>query len=102
MKNFEIPYGVCELDSSGSLTLINEKPEQDYLVLTGFYLMNPDVIDIIPSNTFFNINELIQKSLKMNMKVGVYPVTENAWIDIGQWEEYKLALEKLDFGKKKI
>ena len=28
-----------------------------------------------------------------NSKVGVYPVNDNAWIDVGQWNEYKKARE---------
>jgi uncharacterized protein YcbK (DUF882 family) len=28
-------------------------------------------------------------------KVGIYPISENSWIDIGEWSEYKKAIEKL-------
>ena len=33
--------------------------------------------------------ELINKIKKKGMRVGVFPVTENSWKDIGQWPEYR-------------
>jgi len=47
-KQFNIPYGICELNDSGSLKQIQEKPEYNYLVNTGLYVLNPDVINLIP------------------------------------------------------
>ncbi len=28
--------------------------------------------------------------------IGVYPVTEKAWIDVGQWAEYRKALKVIE------
>ena len=28
-------------------------------------------------------------------KVGIYPISHNAWIDVGQWPEYNKAIEKM-------
>jgi dTDP-glucose pyrophosphorylase len=95
-KQYSIPYGICELNGSGSLERIKEKPEYNYLVNTGLYVLNPNLIDIIPDNKMFHITQLIEIVKGDKGKVGVYPVSENAWIDIGQWTEYRKALKVIN------
>jgi len=29
------------------------------------------------------------------MKLGIYPVSEKSWLNIGQWEEYNSTVRKL-------
>jgi len=95
-KQFNIPYGICELNSDGSLKQIQEKPEYNFLVNTGLYLLNPDVIELIPNNGLFHITHLIGKIKKNKGTIGVYPVSEKAWIDVGQWAEYRNALKVIE------
>jgi len=64
-------------------------------VNTGFYVLNQDILEIIPDNKFYHITDLISDSQKLGKKIGVYPVPEESWIDIGQWEEYKHAIDKI-------
>lgn len=90
-KQFNIPYGICELNGSGSLKRIREKPEYNYLVNTGLYVLNPDVIDLIPDDKLFHITHLMDKVRENKGTIGVYPVSEKAWIDVGQWAEYRKA-----------
>jgi NDP-sugar pyrophosphorylase family protein len=94
-KEYVIPYGTCELNSDGNLSHINEKPKYDFLINTGLYVLNPDVIELIPENKCYHITHLIEALKKQNKKVGVFPISENDWIDIGQWEEYKKAINNL-------
>jgi len=89
MQNHIIPYGVCEIDNGGILKELREKPDYTFLVNTGLYVLNPFLFDLIPTNTYFDMTELIQKVQDNNMKVGVFPVSEGAWNDVGQWHEYK-------------
>ena len=87
-KQYQIPYGVCQISKKGSLYKLIEKPKYDYLVNTGLYIMNPKVLDLIPKNKFFNINNLLNAIKRKKMKVGVYPINEESWSDVGQWSEY--------------
>lgn len=89
MQHHTLPYGVCEIENGGSLKSIKEKPEYDILVNTGMYLINPNILKYIPYNEFFHITHLIEKLYAENIRIGVYPVSEKSWLDIGQWEEYK-------------
>lgn len=95
MKNFSIPYGTCELNGEGNLNDINEKPEFDFLVNTGLYVLNPDLINLIPRNTLYHMTQLIKDSKKNGKRVGVYPIDDECWIDVGQWAEYQKAVELL-------
>jgi dTDP-glucose pyrophosphorylase len=94
-KEYIIPYGTCELTDQGYLHRINEKPRYEFLVNTGLYIVNPALIGLIPDNELFHITHLIEKIKSLGKKVGVFPVNENAWIDIGQWAEYQKAVELL-------
>ncbi len=96
MQHHKVPYGVCEIENGGHLQKIIEKPEYDFLVNTGFYVLNSKVLQYIPDDTYFDMTDLIELLKKKNMNVGVYPVSEKSWIDIGQWQEYREALKVLN------
>ena len=94
-KEYIIPYGTCELDKKGDLYQINEKPQFDFLINTGLYIINPEILNLIPKNTFFHITHLIELAKKNGKSIGVFPVNDDAWIDIGEWAEYKKAIDLL-------
>tara|TARA_B100000795_G_C22512869_1_gene328339 strand:- start:239 stop:598 length:360 start_codon:yes stop_codon:yes gene_type:complete len=96
MHNFKIPYGVCEIENNGHLISLNEKPSYDYLVNTGVYIFNPELLNYIPENEHFDITNLLEELRIKNKKIGVYPITEHDWIDIGQWTEYHNGINKID------
>ena len=93
-KEYIIPYGTCELNDDGHLSHINEKPKYDFLVNTGLYVLNPEVLKIIPKNKYFHITDLIEALKNSGKKIGVFPVDDDDWIDIGQWAEYQKAIDK--------
>ena len=94
-KEYIIPYGTCELNGEGHLSHINEKPHYDLLINTGLYVLNPDVLELIPKNRFYHITHLIENVKNQGKKVGVFPIDDDAWIDVGQWAEYQQAMERL-------
>jgi len=96
MQHFSIPYGVLEMKTGGSLASIIEKPEYDLFVNTGLYLIKKEVINQVPANVKYDFPELMLKIKNNNGKVGIYPVSQQSWIDIGQWQEYHNAVNKLE------
>lgn len=96
MKHFTIPYGTCEIQNGGSLLAVREKPEYDFLVNTGMYLVEPGVLKLIPNQTFMHMPELIQKCLSKKITIGVYPISEKSWVDTGQLDELQQALKRLE------
>jgi len=95
LKHYNIPYGICEMENGGDLISLKEKPEYDFLVNTGMYIINPKFFKYIPQNEFFNATDLVEEAIHRKDKVGIYPISENSWIDTGEWVEYKKAVEKL-------
>ena len=95
-KEFNIPYGICELNGAGTLDRIQEKPEFSFLVNTGLYVLNPNVIDLIPDKKVFHITHLMEKIRENKGTIGVYPVSEKAWTDVGQWTEYRKSLKVIE------
>lgn len=94
MQHHIIPYGVCKLKDGGELEKIDEKPRFDFLANTGLYILNQDIISFIPQNKKFHMTDLIKIVKDSGKKIGVYPVSSESWLDIGQWEEYKKVIEK--------
>ena len=95
MKSYNIPYGVCELANGGRLGRIVEKPRYDLLVNTGMYVLRADVLDLIPADRVFHATDLIDAVLARGGRVGVYPISENAWLDTGEWAEYRRTVQAL-------
>ena len=96
LKNYNIPYGVCEIENGGTLNRIREKPEYNFLVNTGLYVLQPETLELIPENEFFHITHLMEKVKATGGKVGVYPISDKSWIDTGEWAEYKNALNQIN------
>jgi len=88
-KEHVIPYGICELNENGQLLRINEKPQLDLLINTGLYIMNPNVLALVPKNRVYHFNELIQEAKRLGMNVGVFPIDNDSWNDVGQWTEFR-------------
>ena len=87
LKKVDIPYGVCELDDEQIFIKINEKPNYNFLINTGLYFLNKEVIDLIPSEKF-DMNQLIELAKTKNKKIGIFPISEESWTDVGNWKEY--------------
>ena len=94
IKSFHIPYGVIETGDNGLMKGISEKPDVSYMINTGVYIIEPQLINEIPENTFYHITDLIEKVRKNGGRVGCFPVSEKSWTDIGDWNEYLKTIEK--------
>lgn len=95
MSHYKVPYGVCEIMNGGELKALVEKPEYDFLVNAGMYIVTPETLKLIPTNKFYNITELINAIKSDGGKVGVFPVSEKSYLDSGQWKEYGDMLDAL-------
>jgi dTDP-glucose pyrophosphorylase len=94
LKQYVLPYGICHVHDEGDLERLEEKPELRLLINTGVYVMEPSVFEIIPDGQH-NMDELIKGLQKHGRKVGVFPIPEKAFVDIGQLDEYKAVLQKI-------
>jgi len=88
LKHFPIDYGTLESGENGQLQQLIEKPELTFKINSGMYIIEPNLLNEIPSDSFFHITQLIQNVTKRDGRVGVFPVSEKSWIDVGNWNEY--------------
>jgi dTDP-glucose pyrophosphorylase/CBS domain-containing protein len=95
LKDYKIPYGVCELGKGGSLAQIKEKPQYSFLVNTGMYVVRRDRLNLIPETAHCDMTDFIATLQTQGGSIGVFPIGENAWIDTGEWAEYRKAIESL-------
>lgn len=72
------------------ITGVQEKPEFRHEILSGIYFLKPDILSIIPSDTYYGIDMLIKDMLSNHMKIGRYPMKEY-WLDIGQLTDFHAA-----------
>lgn len=96
LKNITIPYGVIHSTQNGELVDIEEKPKLSYCINTGMYIINPDVIEMIPDDEVFHMTDLVKKVMNQGGKVGTYPVSEDSFLDMGELSEMKRMEQKLN------
>ena len=84
----KVPYGVCEFGKDGKLNKIIEKPTKKYFVMCGMYILKKKVLKLIPKNKLINADTLIFKLKKEKYKIGVYPIKQNFFNDVGEWDKY--------------
>ena len=87
VKTFSLPYGTIITGEDGILESIEEKPTFSFKINTGLYILEPSLLDDVPDD-FFHITHLMEKLKSEGRRVGVYPISQNDWKDMGDWSEY--------------
>lgn len=95
MKDVVIPYGVVETDEDGMITNMKEKPGFSFLINTGLYMIEPEVLDDIEDGEYIHLPDLAKRYLEKGEKVGVFPISEKAWMDMGQFKEMENMMKNL-------
>lgn len=90
-KSETISYGVLKVDDKGEVIGIDEKPTRQYIMNSGFYVIEPEVLQLIPNNTFIHMTDIIEICRKKGYRVGTYYINESQWFDMGQ----KYGLKKM-------
>lgn len=85
-----IPYGILDLNGPRTIKGLLEKPTYDYYANAGIYLIKKSILDLIPSDEFFNATDLIELLISQHKNVIRY-LLNGTWIDIGNLQEYKRA-----------
>ncbi|MCR4955609.1 MAG: nucleotidyltransferase family protein [Lachnospiraceae bacterium] len=96
LKNILVPYGVVHSKENGVITRMEEKPKLSYFVNTGMYILNPGLLKEIPKDTFYHMTDLSAALLEKGRQVGMYPISEDSFLDMGEFEEMRRMEQKLD------
>lgn len=93
--DFQVPYGVVTLDNHRILS-IEEKPIQRFFVNAGIYILDPEVLDVIPCDTCVDMPLLFDQLLLQKKETTVFPIREY-WLDIGRIDDFERA--QMDFAE---
>lgn len=97
IQHHVVPYGVLNFEKGGIVSSIEEKPEYTFCINTGVYVVEKACLRHIKQNQVFHMTHLMEAVMKNGGTVATYPVSENSYIDIGQWDEYRKAVEQISF-----
>ena len=96
-------YGVVVADADGRITEFQEKPAQEVaksnFISTGIYIIEPEVLDLIPSGVTFDIGAdlfplLVEKGLPFYAQRRPFN-----WLDIGSVSDYWEVLQNVLTGE---
>jgi len=84
--DFQVPYGVAMVDHH-RLVSIEEKPVHSFFVNAGIYVLNAEVLDMIPHDTFCDMPSVLEELLHQKQETAVFPIREY-WLDLGQRDDF--------------
>jgi len=87
--DIQVPFGVVQTDGQ-KIRMIDEKPVQRFLVNAGVYVLNPDVLELIPHDQYFDMTELFGQILGDKLNTAAFPIYEY-WLDVGRMDDLKKA-----------
>lgn len=101
-RQVRIDYGVIsvEADTAGLQRVVryDEKPVLDRMVSMGIYVLEPQALDFLPTDGYFDFPDLVQKLLDADAPIGAF-VYDGLWLDIGRHEDYEYAVALTEEGK---
>lgn len=89
-RKVKIDFGVLELDKDGNLIGFKEKPEYDFFVSMGVYIINRNVIANLEKDVKYGFDNLMIDGIKSGMKIKVF-AQDGFWLDIGRPDDYEKA-----------
>ena len=64
------------------------------------YIINPETIKFIPNDKMYHMTNLVDDVKNSGGKVGMYPVSEDSFLDMGEFDEMRRMEEKLNIVSK--
>jgi dTDP-glucose pyrophosphorylase len=87
--NMQIPYGVIKQEGN-RLVRLDEKPVQRFFVNGGIYVFQPEMLDLIPDNEYFDMTHLFDSMMAKDYKTVIFQIREY-WMDIGHKRDFETA-----------
>ncbi|WP_293937406.1 nucleotidyltransferase family protein [Sphingobacterium sp. UBA5996] len=90
----DVPYAVLEVNENNAVKSLKEKPRYTYYSNAGIYILKKNLLSMIPRDKFFDITDLMDRIIEMDLKLVTYPIN-GYWLDIGKHEDFKKAQEDI-------
>jgi NDP-mannose synthase len=91
----KIDFGVLKVNEHNRLVNFSEKPDYEFLVSMGIYMVNKKVVDYIPENTYFGFNHLMDLLIDRKEFPSIYRY-DGYWLDIGRPDDYEKAIQEMN------
>ena len=86
-----VEYGVLHHNENSELIKFEEKPINQYLVSMGVYMMSRNNLNLIPVDTFFGFDHLMNVLIEKDKLPFIYEY-DGYWLDIGRPDDYDQAI----------
>lgn len=93
--DLQVPFGVVGIEGN-IIESIDEKPVHRFFINAGIYVLDPDLIGLIPGDENYDMTELFEATIAMGKDVIAFPVHEY-WLDVGRMDDLDRA--RLDIEK---
>ena len=94
-KNITVPYGIVETGIDSEIKDMKEKPLISFIINTGIYIVEPEVLEDISEDVFIDFPDVIKLELQKGSKVSAFSVSEDDWLDMGQLSELEKMRKRL-------
>ncbi len=75
-----VPYGVVQIEEK-QVCSVEERPRLSFHISCGIYAVNPDILDLVPKDQFFDMPDLIRVATGSGYKTFAYQIREQ-WVAI--------------------
>lgn len=89
----KVPYAVLETSDNAVISFV-EKPTYTYYSSGGIYLINRDMLRVIPRGRKYDATDLMRDVMKQGNTLINYPLL-GYWLDIGRPDDFKKAQEDI-------
>lgn len=87
--DFEVPFGVVEIEDN-RIRSLDEKPVHSFFVNAGIYVLDSEVVDLIPAGETCDMTTLFESLIGEGLPAAAFPIREY-WLDVGSADQLKQA-----------
>ena len=91
-KRVKSSLGVLEINNENEVLNYLEKPENEYLVSSGIYILNPQIRSFVEKNEKIDLPHLVLRLIQKEEKVKSFLI-DGDWFDIGTPDDLESALK---------
>lgn len=95
VKTTRLELGVLKTDPEERIVAFEEKPVLRHKVSMGVYVFHRSVLELVPPDTYFGFDHLMDALLRGGERVLSYPFEGN-WLDIGIPADYEKAQDEFE------
>lgn len=86
-ESYTNPFAEVDFDDKQNLIDLKEKPTTTFNINLGVYLLNSNVLPLLPDNEYYDMPNLFINAKEARLNVKVFNVSDD-WIDIGRPLDY--------------